>query len=275
LSLIRSLGVAWWACKGPLRLGRDLSTWIHLTVLTIFRSFVLLLLMLFHRPELVSVGQPLVAALGGPASTHYPTHLLELPAMFARIDALVIVAVGTAAITLTVRSFGHHYSTRHTSGSTLAAVPHVLLVLGLLLALQFGVDRLFLLLPEALQERGGKLGLALLGARLGVMTVLGTFVLYAVAEAALGAPAWRAIGRSYGIATAEPIGSFVLVAIWAAVTLPFVALVGPVGADRVAVHPEAFALIVFLRLLAELFLFHLLLGASTRIVVWKRAEARL
>ena len=275
MSPIRSLGVAWWACKGPLRLGRDLSTWTSLTVLTIVRSFVLLLLMMFHRPELVTAGKPLVTALGGPESTHYPTHLLELPVMFARIDLLVIVAVGTVAVTLTVRSFANHYTTRHARGSTLGSLLHVLLVVGLLLALQFGVDRLFLLLPEALQERGGKLGVALLGVRLGAMTLLGTFLLYAVAEAGLGAPAWRAVGRSYGIASTEPIGSFALVAIWAAVTLPFAALVGPVGADRVAAHPEAFALIVFLRLLAELFLLHLLLGASTRIVMWKRAEARL
>lgn len=275
MSPIQSLGVAWWACKGSLRLVRAPSTWTPLTVLTVVRSSALLVLMLFHRPEIVAAGRPLVVALGGPEATHYPAHLLALPAMFARLDLLIVVAAGAVAGTLTVRAFASHYGGRQVHGPARPVMMHALVVLGLLLALQFGIDRLFLLLPEGLQERGGKLGLVLLGARLGVMTLVGTFLIYALAEAALGASAWRAIRSSYRIASDDPIGSFVLAALWAAVSLPFAALVGPVGDDRVASQPEAFALIVFLRLLAELFALHLLLGATTRVVLWKRAEARL
>lgn len=274
MSPIRSLAVAWWACKGTLRLGLDLSTWTPLVVLTILRAAGLLLLVFFHRPELVDIGRPIVEWLGGPSATHYPAHLEAVPSMFVGLDAAVLVVLGAMCGGLAVRTFArrHGFEPDARPGFVLRILNLALVVL-VLLALESGVDRLLeLVLPESFQDRGGRMGAALLIMRAGLLTGLGHYLLYAAAEAGLGAPFWRALRTSFRVARQEPIGSLALVAVWAAISLPFEALLGPVASGRFFDAPEGQAVIVAARLLVELVALYLLLGATTRIMIWKRTE---
>jgi hypothetical protein len=274
LSPIRSLAVAWWACKGTLRLGIDLSTWTPLVLLTILRAAALLLLVFFHRPELVGIGLPLVEWLGGAAATHYPAHLEAIPSMFTDLDALVLVVLGGICGGFAVRTFArrHGFEPEARPAAGLRTL-NLAIVIAVLLIVEFGVDRLLdLVLPEAFHERGGRVGAALLIMRAGLLTVVGHYLLYAVAEAGLGAPFWRALRTSFRVAREEPIGSLALAAVWAAISLPFEALLGPVASGRLFDTPEGPAVIVATRLLVELVALHLLIGATTRIAIWKRTE---
>ena len=58
MSAIRSLGAAWWACKGALVVGREPGVWTPLAVLASARLSVLVFLVFFHRPHIVAVGRP-------------------------------------------------------------------------------------------------------------------------------------------------------------------------------------------------------------------------
>lgn len=274
MSPIRSLAVAWWACKGTLRLGVDLSTWTPLVLLTILRAAALLLLVFFHRPELVAAGRPIVEWLGGAAATHYPVHLEAIPSMFADLDAAVMVVLGAMCGGMAVRTFARRHGLEPDDRPGFATRSlHLAVVVAALLALELGVDRLLgLVLPESFHGRGGKVGAALLILRAGLLTALGHYLVYAVAEAGLGAPFWRAMRTSFRVAREEPIGSMALAAVWAAISLPFEAMLGPVASGRLLDVPEGSAVILAMRLLVELVTLHLLIGATTRITIWKRTE---
>lgn len=271
MSAIRSLGAAWWACKGAMAAGREPGVWTPLAVLAFARLSVLLFLVFFHRPEIVALGRPVVEWLGGGEALRYPEHLLVLPSMFVVLDRIVVVLAGAFLLGRAARVFAGSFRPGAEARRTgVRTAVHVAVVLALWVAIEMAVAGLWSLAPEAIQERGGKLGLILLGFQSLLLALIRMPFVYALAAiAACGDSAWRGLVRSWGIATAEPAGSFALVAILAAARLPFAALTGPVGAPRLAEAPESVVVALAGKVLVDLLVLIVVVGATTRIVLWK------
>ena len=273
MSAIRSLGAAWWACKGALVVGREPGVWTPLAVLASARLSVLVFLVFFHRPHIVAVGRPVVEWLGGAEALRYPDHLSMLPSMFVVVDRVVVVLLGAFLIAHAARVFARAFLPGigpMTEGTGLRTAFHLAVVLTIWIAIDLAAAGLWGLLPEGIQQRGGKLGLILAGLQSLLFAGLRLPFLYALAAVAvLGDSAWRGVARSWRIAGTEPMGTFALVVFLAAARLPFAAVLGPVGAPRLADAPEIVVVALAVKVLVELVVLLVVVGATTRIVLWK------
>ena len=272
--IFRSLGAAWWGLKGAFAAGRDLRVWSPLMSLALLRLALLLLLVFFHRPEIVALGEPLVVTLAGPEALRYPEHLFAVPAMIARVDPLILLFAGALAFGRSLRMFARAYLPEWNGPGTRRTFS-LIAVTALWLALEIAVTALFASLPEAIEQRGGKLGLAFLIVQLGLLTLLRfPFVHAFAAVAVLGDSAWGGLVRSVRIASAEPPAAIVLAAIHAAAALPFMALLGPIGAPRLSASPEVVVILCAARLVVETLVWMVVLGATARIALWKAGTDR-
>ena len=269
--------MAWWSWKAGPMASRDLSTWAPLAATSVVRFATLLLLTFFHRPEIVGLGLPLVQALGGPEASHYPDHLLQLPQVFAGVDPWILVLLGGPAALGVVRSLIPRLipGALPPAGHGLRTMIDAMLCAALVVALAACVDLIFDFLPEALRNRGGKMGLALAMAHSGVLVlVLSPLLCSFSALAVHGDRFFAAVRRSTRIASSEPITVLLLAAWPIAVALPFDVLSGRIGRDRFGTEPEAMLVVVAAGLLVEIFTAHATLAAATRLVAWRASEDR-
>lgn len=273
MGIVWSVGIAWWSWKGFGRTAFDLRVWAPLALVTTARVALLLFIVFFHRPEIVAVGMPIVEWLGGPDATHYPDHLLLLARVFDGMDPVLLLLVGGITGVSTSRVLAARLSGTRPADFPLpsrAGFDGFIVALALFV-IAVAVDRLFDFLPAALNDRGGKLGLALQMVRSGAMVlVLSPLVCAFGAIVVRGETAWAAMKRSTRIASAHPLVVLLITALPVFATMPFQVLAGPIGQARLTAAPEAMVLILAARILVELFIAHITLAAATRIALWNR-----
>lgn len=275
MTVERAVGAAWWSWKAGFVASHKLSTWAPLAATTVVRFAALLLVTFFHRPEIVGLGRPLVEFFGGAEASHYPEHLFRLPIVFAGIDPWILIFVGGPTALAVTRSLiktsiaPDRFPLARNRHALLAS----LLIAALAVGLAAGVGAAFQVLPDSLQDRGGKLGLAIAMARSGLLVLVLSPLLCGFAAIVVHAESFlAAIQRSVRIASTQPI-TVLLVTAWpVALTLPFDVLSGPIGRSRFESEPEAMLVVIASGLLVQIVAAHVTLAAATRIVLWTASE---
>ncbi len=278
MNLFRSLGVAGWALGSALRrLGRPIL-WVPFLVLAAVQLVSLEALVSFHRPGISALVLPLVTWVGGIPATHYPAFYVYLPVIFSRWDLVVGVLLASlttgAATLLFVRAFGVdlHRTPWREAGRRYPALVLVSVV-GAVLSLV-----VFMGLGSLFQERA----LASAAVRWGMRAVtLGAFVItqglivYATAWILLeGKGALGSLGASVRTSLALFLPTMVVLAVSVLVAYPFDYLAGRGDLFLSRFRPELMSGVLVAKILVEALVSFVLVGAVTRLFLWRREEAR-
>jgi hypothetical protein len=274
-----SLGVAVWAWRGAITLSRHSAIWLPLLLVTGIQILLLLVLLGFHHGGLAFIGLPLVRLLGGESATHYPILYYALPAMFFRAN-LVISAIfgaiaGGVATLLFARAFGFEAQPgawRH----AWRRAPALIVTTTLALALLLGVTLLLSLIPNAPMQRSGALRWGVRAGSMGVLIVVQSLLVYSTAWIVLmGHRIWPAIRDSVRVTLRTLLPTLIAVSVAAIVHFPFSYALGRV--DLIAgkhIRPEVIVGVLGLQIACQLLVTFLLVGAVTRLFLWRMEGAQ-
>ncbi len=274
MTVFRSLAMAGWALQGTLRQAAKPSIWLPFLVITLFQLLGLEAILSFYRPGLSVVVLPLVRGVGGDAATHYPTFFAALPTIFARLDLILGVVVASlatgAATVLFARAFGEvaprAWSTAARRYLPLAGIALLSALLSLVI---------FLLGGHFIQEVVADRLLRWL-VRFGVMLtfiVAESFLIYASVAIVLdGRGFLGSIRDSVRMAAKILLPTIVVVGIPVILAYPLDYLAGRSDLFLTKFRPELVTGVLLAKIVAELVLGFLLVGAITRLYVWRRRE---
>lgn len=271
MRVFEALGVVLWAWSGVIRLAGDLRLWSPLLLFTLLRLLGLILLVFFHDPRLVAVGGPVVRVLGGEAALHYPAHLYLLPELFRRLDAVWILVVGALGAGMVTLRFARAFGSAEIAPDPRGALQKLPALLGLAasgVAVTWAVPALIGLLPEEIRLGGMMIRLALMILQWGAFVFLMARLMYSIAAIVVGGRSLvGGIAESHHLSKRKPVVSLALAAVPMGVLFPLFVLGEIDLADR-GVPPEGMVILVFGRILVELFFWFLLLGSASRVYVW-------
>ncbi len=278
VNVIRSLGLAGWAWRGALSMAPRVSVWFPFFVVAAVQFLVLGLLVSFHRPWAMPLALPLVKGVGGEAATHYPIFFYYLPVVYSRamlVIAALVTSIATGAATiLFARGFGLDLR----EGAWRAALRHApkLIAVAILSTLLFyGVATLLGRVPPDLILGNRLVRWSTRGALLLSMLLIESFFAYAVSWIVLEqARLWPAVRDSFRVAARTLLPTFFLVGVPLLLLYPFSYLSQRIDlfADKLA--PETMVGLLVLRIGCEFLLGFLLVGAITRLFVWRLEVAR-
>jgi len=276
MTLFRSLAVAGWALRSAARQAAKPALWIPFLLIAALQILGLEAILGFCRPGISTVALPLVRWVGGDAATHFPTFYVALPVIFARWDLVLGVVVASlttgAAAALFARAYGQ---TAPGAWSTAARRYFPLTGVALVAALLSLV--VFVLGNQVLQQVMADRALRWT-ARLGMMAVfvvVESFLVYASVGIVL--EGWGFLGsirHSAGVAAALFVPTVVLVGLPVFLVFPLDYLAECSNLFLTKLRPELMTGVLFLKIAAELVLTFLLVGAVTRVYLWRCREER-
>ena len=272
------LGVALRAWQSAAVLLFRSTIWLPFLMILTIQIVGFVLIAGFYHPVLFPVAAPLVALLGGPDALRYPILYLALPSMFARlnlgINILVASLGGGVATILFARAFG----ASNANGAWRRAIrrwPVLLAFAALSVALVVGVSMLTSLIPEAivLQNRALRWGSRALGFL--CFVVVQCYLAYTTAWVVLRDQSiWPSLRDSIRVASRTFLPTFLVIAVPSALLYPF-----SYAADRVEwiaakFRPEVITVLLGSQLLLEILATFLVVGAVTRLFLWRMEVAR-
>jgi hypothetical protein len=183
---------------------------------------------------------PVVEALGGDPSLHYPTHFVLLPATYRLVYLPLVATVGFALWSFAVWSMVAHHEVSKQTGprSFRKALPSIIVIgvvfVGVTVALGRGLATLTGKLPEGMAARGGTLAV------IAVTAAVQAFLVYApVALRLRGGGPLAAIRGSARYAMQHFGATAMLVATVLLVHLPLDGLIANADVIAARFHPEA------------------------------------
>ena len=230
------------------------------------------LLVWFHEQAILPVALPLVRLLGGETATHYPVFFFALPTMFSRVGlvlAVFLFSVAAGAATLLfARAFGFK-SDGNAWKRALRVAPVLIILTALEGLLLFGLSLLAEPVPQDSQWlRWGTRGGLLLG-----FIVIEAFLVYSTAWVMLaGHNIVQAIRDSIRVTTRTLLPTLLIVGIPAIALYPFSYLSGRVDLIATKLRPEMVTALLTTRIVLETLLTFLLIGAITRLFLWRLEE---
>jgi hypothetical protein len=218
------------AVRAPLRDPYAVTPFVAFALL---QGVVIAALAMFTEPWLSPVMVPVMRALGGEASLHYPIHLINLPSLYQRIYLPLVASAGFALWTLAVwklvdnRMSGTRRAPRAFRSHVLHAVLVGVLFVGSSFAVAQGLSSLVGPKTPAMVAR------ALLLLTVALTATLQTFLVYApVALRLRGGNAWDALRSGARYARRNFFATVLLIVTVLIVHLPLDFLLA--RADRVA-----------------------------------------
>jgi hypothetical protein len=278
MNLFRSLGVAGRAYRSAVSSIFRGSFWLPFLVIAAFQIAVLGLLVSFHRPVFSGLGVPLVELLGGERATHYPFLYLFLPAMYAK--AVLVLAIFVASLMTAVATL---YFARalglQVEGSVwqaaLRRAPALILVAAIPAAAIYGLGELLGLVPAQQVLENSKIRWGLRGGMLLSIIVLQSLLAYTAAWIVLeGHRALPALRDSIRVAARTFLPTLIVVAIPVVLLYPLGYLSQRADLFVGKLRPETVTLFISARILAELLFGFLLVGAITRLFLWRMEASR-
>jgi hypothetical protein len=278
LSVSRPMGVATWACRSALTSVLRPEVWVPFLVVAGAKLALLLLLIFFHRAAALPIALPLVKLLGGEAATHYPIFFYALPTMFARADmaigALVASIAGGAATLLFARAFGFADTPRAWRRAWRSAptlIPVNVLVMGLL----FGVASLGKLVPQELVLQSAMVRWGIRGGTLLLFILIQSFVVYVTAWVVLvGHKIGPAFRDSIRVTLRTFLPTVLVVALPALLLFPLSYAGSRVDLVADKFRPEVIVGVLCTEIGVEVLATFLLVGAVTRLFLWRTEGAR-
>jgi hypothetical protein len=274
MTLYRSLAVAGWALQSALRQVAKPALWLPFLLIALLQIAGLEAFLAFYRSGVSIVALPLVRWLGGDAATHYPTFYVFLPVFFARWDTLLAVFAASlttgAAVLLFARTYGEGTpSPWSTAARRYLALAGIALISALLSLAVFipGEQTIHRVAGDRMLRWLARLGM------MGVFVVAESFIIYAsVAVVLEGRSFLRSLRDSVGTAAKLFVPTLVVVGIPVLLAFPLDYLTERSDLFLTKFRPELMTGVLFAKILAELVLGFLLVGAVTRIYLFRRGE---
>lgn len=273
-----SLGVAVWAWRGAIALSARPSIWLPLLLVAAIQAALLLLLPSFHHGLLIYLGLPLLRLLGGENATHYPYLYYALPTMFFRanlvISALIASIAGGVATLLFAQAFGFEPTPRPWLRAWRSA-PALIITTTLTLALLLGLALLVTLIPNELTMRNAAVRWGSRIASMGLLVIIQSLLVYTTAWIVLmGHRTWPAIRDSVRVTLRTLLPTLIAVSVAAIINFPFSYATGRVDFIVEKLKPEVIVGLLGLQIACQLLITFLLIGAVTRLFVWRMEAGR-
>lgn len=235
---------------------------------------VLVMLALFAYPPFVSFVMPLIRWRLGEAAMHYPGSFLALRAIFGQVDMVLTVVLGGFVTGAAVWLFSVYYGGGEdppATGFRVAAKRYVpLLVIALVgLAIAQIVTRVPMTLWGYLADERPMRFRLLRMMTIGAVMVVQALLVYAIPYVILGGRrVWSALGASLSLATRNPITTFLIVAVPAALELIPAWLSRNSSVIMYRFAPESMVMILAVWIVAIFFVTYLMVGAATRFYIY-------
>ena len=278
MNIFLSLGVAGRAYRSILPLMLRPAHWLPFLALAAVQYVALGLLVAFHQPAVAPIGVPLIRLAGGDKAMHYPMMFLYLPSMYSRIMLVVAVLFASVVVAFATLRFARTLGfapagraptsiRRQLPTLILVSVPPTLAILALSwLAGQVPTD---LILSNA------KVRWAVRGGVLLAVVLVQSFVSYATAWVVLqGHSVVAALRDSCRVTARTFLPTFLVIAIPVVALYPISYLMQRVDLFVGKLRPETIAGLLALRIAAELLFGFLIVGAITRLFLWRTESAR-
>ena len=273
MNVVTSIGLAGWAFRTVVASAFRAKLWIPFGVLGLVQLASLALLVSFYEPAVSWLTVPLIRWVGGETATHYPYFYAVLPAVFARwslVVGVLLASLTTGAATVAFahrfgagegrawRSAGRRYPALVSVGLLGAAIGYLLYLAG------SSIPNEVLWSSRAIRW----------GARLGSLAffVLGQcFIVYATAAIVIeGRGLLAALRQAAGLFLALSLATLVVVGVPVFLNYPLDYLGERSDWFLGKFSPELMAGLLAVKILWEMVLSFLLVGAVTRLFVWRR-----
>ena len=277
MHFFRSLGVAGWAFRNALAQMGKPALWLPFLAMAAAQLIGLGFLLSFHRPGVSTLALPLVTWVSGDQATHYPFFFAALPTLFSRWNLVLSVLLGSltsgAATLLFAKSYGMQVGAAWSgAGRRYVVLVLVAVVATLVSFIGFFVGKLVpaeVFLNNQMARWGIRFGL------LALFIILQSLFAYAVAWVVLDGRGFLAsLGRSVKMMGALWVTTLCVMAVPVVLIYPLEYLTERADLFMFKFRPELMTVVLLLRILAELVLSFLLVGAITRVYIWRREEVR-
>jgi len=275
---LRSLSVVAWAWRGVAAMALRPAIWLPFLLVGCVQAAALLLIVSFHEPVVVPIGAPLVKLLAGDLATHYPILYFALPTIYFRMNLAISVLIasiaGGAATLLFARAFGLA-GERGAWSLAWRRAPALIITSLLVVALWFGISALGQLIPQEVQQRSFAARWGTRGGTLFLSIVVQCFLVYTTAWIVLmGHKIWPAIRDSVRVSARTLLPTFLAVAVPTLLLFPFSYAGGRADFIASKFKPEMVGWLLGATVVAEVVVTFLLVGAVTRLFVWRMEGAR-
>ena len=276
--LLRSLGVAGWAVRSVFPLVRRGSLWLPFLLIAGVQSASLALLLAFGRGAPI----PFVGAgmrwTGGEAAVHYPFFYAAVPVFLARwnllLSACVFSLATAAAVVLFAREWGVDpgakpwaAAARRYPGILAIGVVTALLSLLIFLAGQ--------MIPAETLAVNRNLRWGTRVAILGAFLVVQSLLVYAYPWLVLKGRPWaQSLGESTRTALRLALPTLLVVGIPVLLLYPFDYLTGRADLFLTKLRPDLIGSVLFVKIVLEAVLGFFLVGATTRLFLWRTEEKK-
>ncbi len=274
----QSVKVAGWAWRGAFSMMLRPITWVPFLLVTAVQFAVLAILVFFDKPLILPFGLPLVQRLAGEAATHYPVFYYALPTLFSRanlvIGALVASIAGGTATLLFARFWGMGNSDgawRRGFRAAPTLIPLTLLVIGIL----YGIGALVRLVPRDLMLTNAAVRWGTRGGMLAVFIIVQSLFGYTTAWVVLmGHRFLPALRDSFKVTGITLLPTLLVVALPTALLFPISYATSRIDLIAQKLRPETTLALVSVQIVMELFCTFILVGALTRLFVWRMEVGR-
>jgi hypothetical protein len=269
----RSVGVVGWAYRSAFALFFRHRIWLPFLAIALCQGVILFFLVSFYRPGLIPVMLPAVRALGGEPATHYPFFFFYLPMIFSKL-MLLFTAVGAslalgAATLLFAGEFGYR-SGKSAWGHAARRYPTLFVVTACFAAAVYGVSQLSLLVPRDLIQESRIARWATRGALVFLLIVVQALVAYTTAWIVLrGHRVLTALRDSIRVTVRTLVPTLLIVAVPIVFLFPLDYVLDRPDLFATKLNPETTVGILGVRIVADMILSFLLVGAVTRLFMWR------
>ncbi len=235
---------------------------------------VLVMLALFAYPPFVSFVMPLIRWRLGEAALHYPGSFLALRAIFGQVDMVLTVVLGGFVTGAAVWSFSSYYGGGEdppAAGFRAAArryIPVLIIALVGLVVAQIVTRVPMELWGHLADERPMRFRLLRM-MTIGAVMAVQALLVYAIPYVILGGRrVWSALGASVSLAVRNPVTTYLIVAVPAALELlpAWLARNSTVITYRFA--PEGLVVMLAVWVAVIFFVTYLMVGAATRFYIY-------
>ena len=278
VNLFRSLGVAGWAWRSTLSVSPRIKIWLSFLLVAACQFVALWWLLSFHLPEFLPITLPIMRLFGGDAVTHYPAFFFFLPHIFSRLSLVIAVLVASMAVGVATLYFAHEFGHHRDQSPWKAAArryPALLVLTGILAVALLAISELRGLIPTDLLRESLLARWIARGGMLLLFVLAQSFFAYGTAWVVLrDNSAFAAIRNSVLVTARIFLPTLIVVALPALLLFPLTYLAGRVDLFVTKLRPETVVAILTARVVAEVFLSFLVVGAITRLFLWRAETAR-
>ncbi|MCK4512610.1 hypothetical protein KAW64_12775 [bacterium] len=274
MDIVQQFNALIWSWAETLRALRRRVGVRPLLIYAAVQLVVLVMLALFAYPPFVSFVMPLIRWRLGEAAMHYPGSFLALRAIFGQVDMVLTVVLGGFVTGAAVWLFSVYYGGGDdppATGFRVAAKRYIpVLVIALIgLAIAQIVTRVPMGLWGYLADERPMRFRLLRMATIGMVMVVQSLLVYAIPYVILGSRrVWSALGASLSLAVRNPITTFLIVAVPAALELLPAWLSRNSTVIMYRFAPEGMMMILAVWIAVIFFVTYLMVGAATRFYIY-------